>query len=309
MKKRVTNMAASVHARLLNRAKAEGRTFNELLQYYGMERFLYRLSRSEHSAHFVLKGALMLQFWGAPLTRATKDIDLLGREAQSVDQLVACVKDCFAVDVEDDGLRFDADSVSGDEIRIDAKYSGVRLTFVAFLQRARIHLQVDVGYGDVVTPEAQDVEYPSLLDFEPPRLLGYTPETAIAEKLHAMVILDMANTRMKDFFDIWVLARGRPFSGVVLADAIAATFRRRATDLPTSAPIALTPTFHSAPVKETQWRAFLRKGRVDRSPSPPLSDVVQCIHEFVMPVIDALAAGASFTRHWSPGGPWVTPGD
>jgi hypothetical protein len=185
---------ASARARLLNRAKAERRPFSELLQYYGMERFLYRLSRSDHAEHFVLEGALMLQFWGAPLTRATKDIDLLGRDTRSVEQLVAVVKDCLMLELEDDGLRFDPETIQGNEIGIDAKYDGVRLTFVGFLGTARIHLQVDVDFGDVITPGAQELDYPTLLGLDAPRLLGYTPETAIAEKFHAMVVLDMANT-------------------------------------------------------------------------------------------------------------------
>jgi hypothetical protein len=202
VKKSITDMAASARARLLNRAKAEHRPFSELLQYYGMERFLYRLSRSDHAEGFVLEGALMLQCWGAPLRRATKDIDLLGRETRSVEQLVAVVKDCLMLELEDDGLRFDPETVQGNEIRIDAKYDGVRLTFVGFLGTARIHLQVDVGFGDVITPGAQELDYPTLLKLDAPRLLGYTPETTIAEKFHAMVVLDMANTRMKDFLDI-----------------------------------------------------------------------------------------------------------
>lgn len=308
MKKRITNMAASVRARLLNRAKAEDRPFNELLQYYGMERFLHRLSQSEHRDRFVLKGALMLQFWGVPLTRATKDIDLLGRETSDVDRLVEVVKQCLEVEVADDGLRFDPDTVGGETIRVVANHDGVRLRFLGFLGTAKISLQVDVGFGDVITPGALDVDYPSLLDLNAPRLLGYTPETTVAEKLQAMVVLDMANTRMKDFLDIWMLAEGSEFSGPVLADAIEATFRRRATALPTSTPVALTPAFHSARVKETQWRAYLRKGRVQGA-VPSLEEVATQIHRFVMPIVDALVSGEEFTDGWSPRGPWSSAPD
>ncbi|RMG12191.1 MAG: nucleotidyl transferase AbiEii/AbiGii toxin family protein, partial [Deltaproteobacteria bacterium] len=240
MKKKATNLAASVHARLLDRAKAEGRPFNELLQYYAMERFLYRLSRSEHGDRFVLKGALMLQLWGRPVTRATRDIDLLGRGASNVDYLVDVVRSCLALEVEDDGLRFDPECVTGKEIRLAANYDGVRIRCKAQLGNACVSLQIDVGFGDVITPGAQEIEYPVLLDFEAPRLLGYTPESAIAEKFQAMVVLDMANTRMKDFLDIWMLAREHEFAGDVLADAVAATFRRRQTPLPESTPLALT---------------------------------------------------------------------
>ncbi|MGM0577601.1 MAG: nucleotidyl transferase AbiEii/AbiGii toxin family protein [Myxococcota bacterium] len=308
MKKEITNVAASVHARLLNRAKAERRPFNELLQYYAMERFLYRLSRSEHADRFVLKGALMLQFWGGALTRATKDIDLLGRSTVSVTEIVDVVRSCLAAAVDDDGLRFDPARVIGEEIRLAANYDGVRVRCGARLGNARVAIQVDVGFGDVVTPGAQDIEYPTLLDSAAPRLLGYTPETAIAEKLEAMVVLDMANTRMKDFLDIWILAQGRAFAGGLLAQAIEATFRRRGTALPESTPVALTPAFHSAKVKQTQWRAYLRKGRI-QGDVPDLHEVAARIESFLMPVVTALTAGQAFTHRWPPGGPWGDPSE
>jgi hypothetical protein len=262
VKKPITNLSASVHARLLNRARAEARPFDELVQYYAMERFLYRLSRSTHADRFVLKGALMLQLWGGPHARATRDIDLLARSTATVGELVQVVRDCIVADVAPDGLRFDHDSVTGEEIRLAARYRGVRLRCRAHLGNARVALQVDVGFGDVVTPDVLDIEYPTLLEFAAPRLLGYTPDTAVAEKLEAMVTLDMANTRMKDFLDIWILAERRAFSGIVLAQAIEATFRRRRTPLPETTPVALSSAFHSAATKQSQWQGYLRKNRV-----------------------------------------------
>jgi len=166
--KKPTNIAASVRARLLNRAKADDRPFQEVLQYYSMERFLYRLSRSEHASRFVLKGALMLQFWGGPVTRSTKDIDLLGDTTTSVDDLVALLRACCDVEVEDDGITFDAESMAGDEIRLDAIYDGVRVRGLATLAGARVTFQVDVGFGDVITPGAVTVTYPTLLEFDAP---------------------------------------------------------------------------------------------------------------------------------------------
>jgi hypothetical protein len=308
VKKRITNVAASVHARLLNRARVEGRPFNELLQYYVMERFLYRLSRSEHANNFVLKGALMLQFWGGQVARATKDIDMLGRGAASVAEVVDVVRSCLEVAVDDDGLRFDPRHITGEEIRLAANYNGVRVRCAARLGNARVTLQIDVGFGDVITPGAQQIEYPTLLDFEAPRLLGYTPETAIAEKLEAMVVLDMANTRMKDFLDIWILAQGRTFAGQLLAHAIEATFRRRRTVLPESTPLALTPAFHSLAAKQAQWRAYLRKGRV-QGDVPDFDEVAEHIESFVMPLVTSLSAGQPFTRRWPPGGPWEEEAD
>jgi len=302
--RRITNVAASVHARLLQRAKAEGRPFNELLQYFAMERFLYRLSRSQQPERFVLKGGLMLQLWGGPLTRATKDIDLLGNTATSVSDLVAVVRNCCDVAVEDDGLTFDPETIRGAELRLHSNYSGARARCSARLGNARVALQVDVGFGDVITPGPQSIAYPTLLDFAAPQLLAYTPETSIAEKLEALVTLDMANTRMKDFLDIWVLARGRDFSGAVLARAIGATFHRRGTPLPTSTPAGLTRAFYGATAKQAQWRAYVRKARVEGS-VPDLEEAAAQIQAFAMPAVSSLVAGAPFDSHWLPGGPWT----
>lgn len=303
MNKPITNMAASVHAKLLNLATSGRRPFNELLQYYAMERFLYRLSQSKHADQFVLKGALMLQFWGGSLTRATKDVDLLGRVTATVDEMVDVIRDCLLVPVDEDGLRFDDTGVRGEEIRPDANYDGVRIHCVAHLGKARITLRVDIGFGDVITPEARRIEYPTLLEFAAPTLFGYTPETTVAEKFEAMVVLDMANTRLKDFLDVWMLSQARGFSGSVLAEAIDATFRRRSTPLPESPPIALTPPFYSAADKQAQWVAYVRKARVE-PPTPTLEEAVAGIGALLMPIVYALVAGASFDSHWPAGGPW-----
>ncbi|MFW5876535.1 MAG: nucleotidyl transferase AbiEii/AbiGii toxin family protein [Myxococcota bacterium] len=304
-KKPITNMGASVRARLKALAKRDRRPLQEVLQYYAMERFLYRLSQSSHRERFVLKGALMLQFWGAPLVRSTKDIDLCGRQTATPVDLVRMVKDCLAVPVDDDGLRFHTESVIGEPIRTNAKYDGVRLRFRAELDGADVRLQVDVGFGDAITPGPQRVSYPSLLGFEGAHLLGYTPETAVAEKFEAMVALDMANTRMKDFFDVWLLASKWAFSSEALGKAIEATFRRRRTALPLSAPTALTPVFHSAPEKQVQWRAYLKKGHV-REEAPAFEAAARLIRDFLMPVSHARANGLDFTGRWPPGGPWTS---
>jgi hypothetical protein len=198
MKEGLTNVAASVRARLLNKARAEERPFAELLQYYAMERFLYRLSESPHRDRFVLKGALMFSIWGGPATRATKDIDLLSSRTEGVNALVGAVSECLQTGVASDGLTFDPGSVTGEEIRIDAEYNGVRLRFRGTLGSARVSVQVDVGFGDVVTPGAELLTFPTLLDLPAPKLAMYTPETAIAEKVEAMVALGAANTRLKD---------------------------------------------------------------------------------------------------------------
>ena len=303
MPNKMTNIPASVRARLLNRARSENRRFNELLQYYAMERFLYRLSKSRHADSFVLKGGLMLQMWGGSLTRATKDIDLHRAATASVDELEAVVQDCIAASVEDDGLLFDAQTISGEQIRLGAQYDGVRIRFGGHLGNARVSVQVDVGFADVSTPGAQPITYPTLLDFSTPELLGYTPETTIAEKFEAMVTLDMANTRMKDFLDIWLLAKGRPFEGSVLAQAIGATFSRRKTDLPKETPIALTSAFSDARDKSIQWTSYAKKARV-RGDVLSLGQATALISDFLVPVVEALVNDETFEAEWLPGGPW-----
>ena len=234
--KKPSNLAASVQARLQNHARATKRPFQELLQYYAMERFLYRLSKTSHRARFVLKGALMLHVWDAPLARATKDLDFLGRLDNSLENLERVVQDVCSADVEPDGMVFDPVTVKAERIKEDADYEGVRVRFMALLGKARVTMQLDVGFGDVITPEAQDIAYPALLDFPAPALSGYPRETVVAEKIQAMVYLSTLNSRMKDFCVVWLLARQFAFDGPGLAKAITATFReprnkaRRRTD-------------------------------------------------------------------------------
>src|SRR5262249_51496662 len=182
-----------------------------------MERFLYRLSTTRHRARFVLKGALMLHVWEAPLARATKDIDFLGRLDNSLDNLEGVVREVCTADVEPDGMMFDAATVEIERIKEDADYLGVRVRFVGLLGKARVAMQIDVGFGDVVTPGAQDITYPTLLDFPAPALSGYPRETVIAEKFQAMVYLRTLNSRMKDFYDVWLLARKFAFDGAIPA--------------------------------------------------------------------------------------------
>jgi hypothetical protein len=245
----------------------------------------------------------MHQLWGGSLSRSTRDIDFMGRISLSVEQAVDVFRDCIAVKVDDDGLRFEASSIRGEEIRSDANYHGVRVTFRAYLENAEIRLQIDVGFGDVITPGAQKVIYPSLLGLEEPRLLGYTPETTVAEKLQAMVVLDMANSRMKDFYDLLLLATGHEFTGQVLTEAIRSTFSRRRTAVPEAIPIALTPAFSDAPHKQAQWHAYLRKARI-KGEQRSLRQTADIIVSFLMPVIESARQGLSFKRKWPPGGPW-----
>lgn len=303
MKRRnLKNVAASVRQRLLNEARASGRPFNELLQYFAMERFLFRLFRSPHAEKVVLKGALMLATWKVSLTRPTKDIDLLGQMANDVERIVDVVKEMCRQDVEPDGLVFDPASVSGERIAEEAEYEGVRVRFQGSLGTARISMQIDVGFGDAVVPGPVTADYPTILDLPAPRIRGYTRESMIAEKFHTMVLRGLLNSRMRDFFDVWVLSRQFDFEGGVLAAAVRETFVRRGLEVDPR-PVALTDEFAADGTKAAQWRGFLRKGRLEGAPSE-LAEVVAGIAGFLGLVAHALHGGRAFTDRWDAPGPW-----
>ncbi len=297
------DIAASVRARLQERAKQSHRPFAELLQYFAMERFLYRLAQSPHVDKFVLKGALMLVAWKTPDFRPTKDIDFLARMPNDVESVVSVFRDACGQPVEEDGLNFDATSIKGKVIKEDAEYEGVRVTFLGLLQKSRISMQIDVGFGDVIVPEAALHEYPTILNFEAPRLLSYSRETAIAEKFQAMVKLEELNSRMKDFFDIWLLSRQFDFDGAMLSEAVRQTFANRDTRV-TSSPVAWTSAFTEDPAKQTQWAGFLRKSRLEGSPAT-LAEVVKAIADFLRPVAAAVESGTAFRNLWKAPGTWI----
>lgn len=299
----LVNVAQSVHQRLLTRAKKEGRPFNELLQHYAIERFLYRLGQSKHAEELLLKGALLLRVWQIPLARPTMDIDMLGRAAGTPEALVTILRECMALKVEDDGMQYDPESVTTEAITHDADYQGWRIRFKASIGNARVTMQVDVGIGDVVYPAPIWIDYPVLLDQPAPHLLAYTPENAIAEKYQAMVQLDKTNSRMKDFHDVWTLACNLEFDGQRLSEAIRKTFERRKTKLPESAPTAFTPEFYEDKMKQTQWQAFLAKGLATEEKAP-FADVVKVVRDFLMPPTEVLVSGKVFNMRWPQGGSW-----
>lgn len=301
--KNISNLAASVQARLQNHARSLKRPFQELLQYHAMERFLYRLSTTPHRARFVLKGALMLHVWNAPLARATKDVDFLGRLDNSLENLERVVREVCAADVDPDGMVFDPATVKAERIKEDADYEGVRVRFVGLLGKARVAMQIDVGFGDVVTPGTVNITYPTMLDFPTPSLSGYPRETVLAEKFHAMVYLRMLNSRMKDFYDVWLLANQFAFDSAVLSKAVAATFANRKTAIDV-APIAFTPEFTEQASTQAQWAAFRK--RLPNSDCPEtLADIVPILAEFLLPIAHACESAANFEARWPPGGPWT----
>ena len=299
------NIAASVRQKLLNRARSDHRPFNELLQYYAMERFIYRLSQSVHSERFILKGALMLRVWEAPELRPTMDIDMLGKTEKgetpySEKIVVSQIREILNVKVKPDGLSFDSTSIQSERITEDADYHGVRIRFLGTLDTARINMQIDIGFGDVVFPPPQESELPSMLDFAPPKILCYSRESAIAEKFEVMVKLGMLNSRMKDFYDIWLLSRQFDFDGTQLARAIQLTFERRKTTIAEEIP-AFEGSFISE--KQVQWAAFCKRINQEQLPTG-FTDIVAHVEKFLRPVADAVRSGQPFSKRWIKANKW-----
>ena len=302
----LSNVPQSVHDRLLRQARQSDRPFNELLLYYGIERFLYRLAQTEHAGRFVLKGALLLRAEGAGPTRPTRDIDVLDLNTLDLEArketVEAAVRDAIATGVPDDGMTYDPDTIDIQEIRSGGKYQGLRVTFLGHLGTARVPMQIDIGTGDVIEPGPQQVEYPGLLDYDRPVLLGYPLGQVVAEKFEAIVDLGTANTRMKDFYDIWVLSRRRAFEGPSLQTAIGSAFKRRGTPLPSERPIALTETFLEAGPRRQQWASFTEKARLPGE--VPLPEVLSELGEFLVPPTRAAFQERRFSKVWPKGGPW-----
>jgi hypothetical protein len=298
------NVAASVRQRLYNMAKKRGDDFQILLTRYTIERLLYRLGHSPHRAGFILKGATLFSLWGDEPYRATRDLDLLGIGKSDLSRLRDIFRELCRLQVENDGIRFDPDTVDAVPIREDADYGGVRVTLVAYLDRARVPVQVDVGFGDALVPLPEDVVFPTILDFPSPKLRAYRRETVVAEKFQAMVMLGLANSRMRDFYDVWQLSLRFGFEGSLLRDAINATFTRRRTQLPAEAPTALTASFYEDPAKSVQWRSFLRRGMVGNTKNE-LREVAEGLLEFLMPPCKAALNGQPYWQVWQPGGPWI----
>lgn len=262
-RKQPVDLVASVHQRLLNISLETGDSFNLLLSRYAIERLLYRLSLSPYANQFVLKGALLFLVWQMPDHRPTRDLDLLGYGDDSTERLMAVFRAICTLEVEPDGLTFLPDSIEVRQIREEQEYGGQRITMTAVLGRARISVRVDVGFGDAIQPAAVEADFPVLLSFPGPCLRVYPREAVISEKLHALVTLDLSNSRMKDFYDLWILSKCFEYDGRTLVSAIRATFERRQTGLSMETPIALTDAFGSNIDKVTQWNAFVRRNRLD----------------------------------------------
>jgi predicted nucleotidyltransferase component of viral defense system len=285
-RKPVSNIGASVRQRLLNLREKTGEDFIALLTQFAIERFLYRLSCSPAADRFVLKGAMLFRVWSGSLHRPTKDVDLLAFGEPTPTAVVAIIRQILMTAVEDDGIAFIPDSVRGEEIRENKDSGGVRITFTATLDKALIPLQVDIGFGDVITPAAEDRVYPVLMDMAAPRLRMYPVETVVAEKLQAAVKLGMINSRMKDFYDLLVIFRHYPYDDRLLTRAVAQTFTRRGTPLPREVPPGLSDEFGSDPTAKRLWRGFLTRMQVVNEPDD-FTAVIRTIRERLWPIIMA----------------------
>ncbi len=303
MRKDIKNIGASVRGQLQNKAKEKHRPFAEVLQYFGMERFLYRFSCSEYADKFILKGALMFTVWHVPERRTTLDIDFLARFDNQIASIERMIKDVCKTDVIPDGLVFDSKSVKGQRIKEGADYEGVRVKFTGFLQRSRIAMQIDIGFGDSIYPGPKAIEYPVILDFPKPRLKGYPTESVISEKFEAMVKLSLLNSRMKDFYDIGLMIRQFDFDGSELTEALKRTFAHRKTAFPEDRTLFAEQIYDEKSDRQTLWKAFLNKEDVKHAPLE-LSAVAKEIEQFLLKPLDAIKKEQEFNREWKATGHW-----
>ncbi len=298
------NLDASVRQRLLNISKDRNEDFNLILIRYAVERFLYRLSKSKHADRFVLKGAMLTAIWIGESHRPTRDLDLLGFGDPETETLSEAIRDICLAKVEKDGLKYEADSVELEEIRENQDYPGQRVKVNAKLGNAKIRVQIDVGFGDAITPKPKVISYPVLLDYPEPRIRAYNKETQIAEKLQSMVFLGMVNSRMKDFYDIFILSKTFSFDGNTLVNAIKATFERRDTQIPGDIPLALSDEFASSTDKNNQWKAFMNRNNLD-SLGYDFPQLINALREFLLRPLQAAAAGEPFDCNWSEDNDWM----
>lgn len=274
-----TNMAKSVKDRLLNIARKEGRAFDVLLVRFALERLLYRLSVSAHRDRFVLKGGMLVTVWVADDNRVTRDADFLGHGDSDPDRLVADFREIMAID-SDDGLAFDIDALAATVIREEMEYGGVRLKTAAYLEKTRIPVTIDIGFGDAMADATQRLDYPTLLNLPIPQVRSYPPATVIAEKFQAMVALGVLNGRMKDYYDLWAIPRAIDISDDDLDAAIRATFERRGTPILKDRPPGLSAEMANDQGKQRQWRAYAASLELD---NVSLESIIEAVWELVGP--------------------------
>lgn len=302
------NTAASIRARLLALAQSKGEDYQRVLGRYAVERFLYRLGQSPYRDKFALKGATLFTLWTGHTHRPTKDLDLRARGSSSAIVEVETTIRAICQIQDDDGILFENESVGGARIKEEDEYDGVRIKLLAELAGARIPMQIDIGFGDAVYPEPELASFPVLLPMEAPLIRAYPRESAVAEKFHAMVVLDIRNSRMKDFYDVWLMASTWTFEMASLRSAILASFERRGSPIPETIPFALTQAFLIDPQKKLQWNAFVsRLNPGDRAPS--LEEVGALLRSFLLPCISGKSPTQGKTPLWTPSLNWSKESD
>jgi len=302
--KAVINIAESVKSRLYQIAKRDHIDFNLVLNNYALERFLYRLSRSQWSDRFLLKGALLFRLWYKTPFRPTRDIDLEGKTNNDLNEIIEIFKGICDTKVAEDGIVFLPETVKGEENRKKEDYNGIEIVFRARIDRTDIPVQVDIGFGDAVEPSSQKVEYPVLLDFPIPQMLVYPLYSMISEKFQIMVKMGITNSRMKDYYDLWVISQHSDIDGKLLSQAIEATFKKRGTPIPADIPLALDEQFSGDHLKQKQWTAFLRRIDVPET-TPSLKDIVVVLRRLLMPLIAALLNEKAYMKTWKASKGWV----
>ena len=298
------DIATPLQMRLKHKAKEMNRPYGEILQYYGIERFLYRLSKTHHAEHFILKGGLVFHIWEISLRRPTKDIDFRGYLDNSRENILQVIKDVIAIPFSEDGIVFDPDSIVVEETQIDADYDGIRASFLGHLGRSRIPMQIDIGFSDEIASKAELVEYPVLLNnMKGAQLKGYPKESVISEKFHAMVVLGELNSRLKDYYDIWLISEMFEFDDQMLQKAIEKTFTKRQTEIPNEKPVGLTIEFSKA--NRTKWKNFLNKFSLQNNAIEDFVEVANSIWFFLeYPVQISLKGNSSKHLHWYPRRGW-----
>lgn len=292
-----SNIEHSVRQKLLNVSLSKDIDYNIVLIWYGLERFLYRLSKSKYSDQFILKGAMLFAVWAKQPFRPTKDLDLMAYGDASAGYLTKVFREICQTKVEDDGIVFDEASIAINEIREDQEYEGQRVKLLAKLGNANIRLQIDIGFGDAVTPAPAKIKYPVLLESSVPSINAYPKETVVAEKLHTMAVRGIANSRMKDFYDLWMISKQFDFDGSLLTNAISATFERRKTPLPDNEPVAFTREFSSDAAISKRWESFVSKLR-NSADIPSLNQISGELKEFLMEPLKYVVAKKIFNKKW-----------
>jgi predicted nucleotidyltransferase component of viral defense system len=292
------NKAASIRARLLTLAQSKGEDYQRVLGRFAIERFLYRLGRSPFRDKFAIKGATLFTLWTGQTHRPTKDLDLLGRGSSAIGEVEQTIRAICGIH-EEDGIAFDSGSVEGTKIKEDDEYDGVRIKLRAELAGARMPMQIDIGFADAVYPEPELVSFPVLLPMEAPLIRAYPREASIAEKFHAMVVLDIRNSRMKDFYDIWFMANTWTFDMASLRKAILTSFERRGSTIPTGVPFALTEDFLNDPQKKQLWSAFVSRLNLEDS-APSLEEVGTVLRSFLLPCVSGEPPSQVGFHTWIP---------